>query len=225
MKDYGLELSWFLPETLRLPHDQFLLTIGRSSADGSADKLADAVQPEEKSPFPADESPTVQRLIGPYRLLRWRPPSPAPVGVEVAEIASKKNVAEMRLRRLPQQTGQDHDLHGKLLIGGAGFTVALHNTIPNGPILSLNCIPDSGATVELMLGTATEAVGGFSVSFTGAPAFLKRIPLPAGAKLEEALRKVEEETAADPAGSKNEYDRLLEQYARHFAFWRPPSSS
>jgi transcriptional regulator with XRE-family HTH domain len=222
LKAYGLELSWFLPETLRLPHDRFRSVVG-DNADAPADKPAAATQPEESPAFSAEELPPLQRLFGPYRLLRRHPPSPfpAPAAAEVVEIFSKRNQAEMRLRRLPQQGGQDHELNGKLTICGAGFTVPLHNAIPNGPILSLNCIPDSGATVELMLATATESVGGFSAFFSGAPAFLKRIHLPAGEKMEDALRKVEEEVAKDPAASKNEYERLLEQYGRHFAFWGP----
>jgi transcriptional regulator with XRE-family HTH domain len=219
LKAYGLELSWFAPDTLRLPHDRFQSVIGHS-ADTPAEKPA-AVQSEESPAFSAEELPSLQRLVGSYRLLRRHPPSPAPAATEVVEIFSKRNQAEMRLRRLPQQGGQDHELNGKLTICGAGFTVPLHNAIPNGPILSLNCIPDSGATVELMLATATESVGGFSVFLSGAPAFLKRIHLSAGEKMEDALRKVEEEVAKDPASSKNEYDRLLEQYGRHFAFWGP----
>jgi hypothetical protein len=42
--------------------------------------------------------------------------------------------------------------------------------------------------------------------------------LSAGEKMQDALRKAGEEIAGYPTVSKNEYDRLPEQYGRHFAF-------
>lgn len=220
LKAYGIELSWFLPDTLRLPHDLFLAAVGQPN-QAPADKSAPPAQMEETSAFSSEESPTTQRLSGCYRLLRWRPASSSQAVAEVVEITAKKSVAEMRLRRLSPQAGHEHDLHGKLMTCGAGFTVALHNTIPNGPTLSLNCIPDSNATIELMLGAATEAVGGFSAALSGAPAFLKRIHLPPGGKLDDAIRQVTEEFSDPVEAWEAEYKTLLSQYGKHFDFWTP----
>lgn len=216
---YGINPAWFAAEVLELPLQEFKQTIGIMT---KGPPPAPAPPPTEEPPvFSAEEtSASTQRLSGCYRLLRWQPPSPVQQAAEVVEIATRRSQAEMRVRRMAKPF-DSHELSGKLMICGAGFTVALHNTIPNGPTLSLNCIPDSNATVELMLGAATEAVGGFSAALSGAPAFLKRIHLPPGGKLDDAMRKMTEEFSDPVAAWEAEYKTLLSQYSKHFAFWTP----